>query len=347
MKIGKELNYLINLEKRKDAKQRIIKVYEALLFKKGNSSNWFDCPSSYLKKVSGQYNKVTKLLLEHKIIDFQSINYDHSDIFNQRRKKYYNTEKGICMRYKFLIDVEEGEEYEFEIPKNLYEDEKWFLKTRYSLLQLNFSIDDLLIKRDNFSRRLHTNITGSINGSISYKDLLSGGEYYVIDSKTSQPRLLWMTMKEIGINDKNLNYIFENGLDFYDYIIERIEALKTRDEAKELFTSWINGTGYIDVDKVAIRDIFNVANVFIRNYKTKSYKDVCRLLQSKEANIFIDDLLNNSPVDFTLSVHDSLIVKKEDKEVMLQYCMDRQPNLIFNCEEIKKNKKIVKGAQHF
>lgn len=335
MKIGKELNYLISLEKRKDAKQRIIKVYEALLYKRNNSKSWFDCPSTYLKKVSGQYNKAIKLLLDHKIIDFQSLNYDDSDLFNQRRKKYYNTEKGICMRYRFLIDTEQGEEYDFKVPTNLYDNEKWFQKTRYSLLQLNFQPNELLIKRDNFSRRLHTNITGSIDGSISYKDLLSGGDYYVIDSKTSQPRLLWIIMNEIGLNDKNLNYIFENGLDFYDYIIERIETLNTRDEAKELFTSWINGTGYIDSDKVAIRDIFSVANTFIRNYKTKSYKDVCKLLQNKEANIFIDDLLNNSPVEFTLSVHDSLIVKKEDKDIVLDYCRKRQPNLIFNCEEIK------------
>ena len=336
MKIGKELNYLINLQKRKDAKDRIIKVYESLLYKKGNNRVWFDCPSAYLIKVSPRYNKVTKLLLEHKIIDFQSLNYDESDIFNPRRKKYYNTEKGICMRYRFLIDTEEGEEYDFEVPNNLYDDEKWFQRTRYSLLQLNFSPSELLIKRDNFSRRLHTNITGSIDGSISYRDLLSGGDYYVIDSKTSQPRLLWMIMNEAGLNDKNLNYIFDNGLDFYDYIIERIDTLKTRDEAKELFTSWINGTGYIDSDKVAIRDIFSVTNTYIRNYKTQSYKDVCKLLQNKEANIFIDDLLNNSPVEFTLSVHDSLIVKKEDKDIVLDYCKKKQPNLIFSCEEIKR-----------
>jgi len=338
MKIGKELDYLINLEKRKDAKDRIRKVYEALLYKKGNNKGWFDCPSAYLVKISPRYNKVTKLLLEHKIIEFQSLNYDESDIFNQRRKKYYNTEKGICMRYRFLIDIEEGYEYEFNVPTNLYDNEKWFLRTRYSLLQLNFSPNELLIKRDNFSRRLHTNITGSINGSMSYKDLLAGGDYYAIDAKTSQPRLLWMTMNEVGLVDKNLNYIFDNGLDFYDYIIQRIDALNTRDEAKELFTSWINGTGYIDLDKVAIRDIFSVTNMFIRNYKTKSYKDVCKLLQNKEANIFIDDLLNNSPVEFTLSVHDSLIVRKEDKDVMLEYCKSKQPDLIFNCEEIKRKK---------
>lgn len=335
MKIGKELDYLLSLQKRKDARDRILKVYKSLIYKKANNKGWFDCPSKYLKKVSGQYNKVTKLLLEHKIIEFQSFNYDERDLFDIRRKKYYNTQKKICMKYKFLIDIEEGYEYEFNIPTNLYDDEKWYQRTRYSLLQLNFTPDELIIKRDNFSRRLHTNITGSINGSISYKDLLSGGDYYVIDSKTSQPRLLWIILNEIGLNDENLNYIFDNGLDFYDFLIDRIEVLKTRDDAKELFTSWINGTGYLSTEKCQIRDIFPVVNTFIKNYKTPSYKNVCKLLQNKEANIFIDDLLNNSPVNFTLSVHDSLIVKKEDKDIILDYCCNKYPNLVFTCCEIK------------
>ena len=77
--------------------------------------------------------------------------------------------------------------------------------------------------------------------------------------------------------DDKLNEIFDNGLDFYDYIIARIPALTDRDDAKELFTSWINGTGYLDVDKTSIRDIFSTANTFLRKYKTNNYKNVCVL----------------------------------------------------------------------
>jgi hypothetical protein len=209
------------------------------------------------------------------------------------------------------------------------------MKTRYSLLQLGFQPDELLIKRDNFSRRLHTNITGFIPEARTYKELMCGGDYYVVDSKTSQPRLLWLTLTETGLQDEKLNDIFNNGLDFYDYIIQRIPALIDRDDAKELFTSWINGTGYLDADKSSIRDIFPVANMFLRKYKTASYKDACRLLQYKEATIFIDDLLNNVPVDFCLSVHDSLLIRKEDAEKVLEYCKLKRPELVFTIEEIK------------
>ena len=337
MIIPKELHYLLNLQKRKDAKNKIKKVYNALLYKRGNNKNYFDCPSSYLKKVSGQYNSVTKLLLEHKIIDFQSFNYDEKDLFNIRRKKYYNTETGNCIRYKFLIDTEDGYEDNLNLNfNNLYDNEKWYMKTRYSLLQLGFQPDELNIKRDNFSRRLHTNITGNIGDGGSYRDLLFGGEYWTIDAKTCQPRLLWLHLKDIGLQDDKLNEIFEGGLDFYDYIIKRIPAINNRDEAKELFTSWVNGTGYLDGDKTSIRDIFSTANTFLRKYKTNNYKNVCRLLQYKEASIFIDDLLNNVPVDFCLTIHDSLVVKKNDLELVYNWCIEKYPELIFDKEEISR-----------
>jgi hypothetical protein len=336
MKIGKELDYILQQQKRKDAKERILKVYSALLFKKGESKNYFSCPSAYLVKVSPRYNKVIDLLLSHKIIEYQSYNVDDRDLFNQRRKKYYNTENGTCIRYKFLIDVESGYDYDLNIDySSLYDKEKWYMKTRYSLLQLGFQPDELLIKRDNFSRRLHTNITGFIPEARTYKELMNGGDYYAIDSKTSQPRLLWIILTEMGLQDDKLNEIFNNGLDFYDYIIERIPVLTDRDDAKELFTSWINGTGYLDVDKSSIRDIFPVANVFLRKYKTASYKNACRLLQYKESTIFIDDLLNEVPVDFCLSVHDSLLVKKEDVDKVLEWCEKRQPELVFTKEVIR------------
>ena len=339
MIIPKELDYLLSLQKRKDAKERIKKVYNAILYKRGKSKGYFDCPSSYLKKVSGQYNSVTKLLLEHKIIDFQSFNFDDKDLFNIRRKKYYNTENGNCIRYKFLIDTEDGYEDNIDIDySNLYNNEKWYMKTRYSLLQLGFQPDDLHIKRDNFSRRLHTNITGNIGDGYSYKDILSGGNYWTIDAKTCQPRLLWLHLKEIGLQDDKLNEIFDNGLDFYDYIIARIPALTDRDDAKELFTSWINGTGYLDVDKTSIRDIFSTANTFLRKYKTNNYKNVCRLLQYKEASIFIDDLLNNIPVDFCLTIHDSLVIRKEDVDKVYEFCRDKYSELVFVKEEIKRKK---------
>ena len=146
MKIPIELEKILNLQKRKDAKHRIIKVYDALLYKRGKTKGYFQCPSAYLKKISPRYNKVMKLLLDSKIIDYQSFNEEQIDIFNARRKKFYNTENGTCIRYKFIIDTETGYEYDYTRRNtNLYDKEKWYIKTRRSLLQLGFGPEEIHI----------------------------------------------------------------------------------------------------------------------------------------------------------------------------------------------------------
>jgi hypothetical protein len=91
------------------------------------------------------------LLLDHKIIDFYSKNTEEkwNNVFEPctiRRKKYYHTDNGQCSKYKFLINVEEGYEFEFEQDYNcVYDNEKWYQKTRYSLLQLNFGSEEINI----------------------------------------------------------------------------------------------------------------------------------------------------------------------------------------------------------
>lgn len=334
MIIPKELDYLLATQKRKDKRQRTIKIYSALLYKRGKNDGYFQCPSAYLEKVSGRYYETMKEFIKHGIITYQSFNLDESDLFSTRRKKYYNTKNGTCMRYKFLIDIEDGREIDDYDYTELYEGERWHGITRKSLLDLGYT--DIKIKRDNFSRRLHTNITGNIGEGYSYKDLLSGGDYWTIDAKTCQPRLLWLYLQEIGLQDKNLNYIFENNIDFYDFIIEKIEALENRDDAKELFVSWINGNGYMDAEKAIIKDIFPQTNYFMRNFKKRDYKNICRLLQYREATIFIDDILNNIPLDFALTVHDSIIVKKEDVEKAYDWITERHPKIKFEASEIKR-----------
>lgn len=362
MKIPKELDYLLSTQKRKDAKERIKKTYQALLYKKGKQKGYFSCPSAYLEKASSRYYKAIALMLEHGIIEYQSFNIEQTDLFESRRKKYYNTENGTCMRYRFLIDTEEGREEEVDVDfSSLYDGEKWFMKTRYSLLQLGFPIDGLMIKRDNFSRRLHTNITGNIGDGMSYKDLLSGGEYYSIDAKTCHPRLIWLMLKSMHQEDQNLSYVFDNDIDFYDYILENAPSIARKDReaiqamresgaeiseehvrktersaAKEAFMSWINGTGYMDEDVRPLTRLFPIANAYVRGFKSNSYKDMARMLQYRESKIFIDELLSDIPIEFCLTVHDSLIVRKEDADKALRFCQERHPEMKFSMSAIER-----------
>jgi hypothetical protein len=121
----------------------------------------------------------------------------------------------------------------------------------------------------------------------------------------------------------------------YVYDEKHIKSVE-RQIAKEAFMSWVNGTGYVDEDIRPLTRLFPIANNYIRGYKSLHYKEMCRLLQYRETKIFIDDLLNNIPLDFCLTVHDSLIVKKEDVQLALQYCQEKYSELVFIAEEIKR-----------
>lgn len=339
--IPKELEYVLSTQKDKRVRDRTIKIYNALIYKRGDKKGFFDVPSKYLESINTRYYKAIKVLVENGIIDFKKeITYEYNTLFDtiKRERKIYNADKGICMKYKFLINTMVGEEIDFNINvNNLYKNKRWFNLTKKSLIELGL---EPRISRDNFSRRLHTNVTGSLSlktgdgGEInSYKDYCKG--YYTIDGVTSQPRLLWMLMKEKEISDKNLDYIFDNDLDFYDYLQKNIPNILDRDTAKDAFGEWINGKGYMNEDYEKIKTLFPVVTMMMRNFKSNSYKDICKLLQYKESSIWINDLLENCPTDFALSVHDSLIVKEEDVDKVLLYCKNKYPNLKFKKEIIK------------
>ena len=104
------------------------------------------------------------------------------------------------MKYRFLIDIENGNEIEVDMVNN--KSKKWYKITEKTLTALGY--DNIKISRDSFGRRVHHNLTQI------YKEELAGKGFCVIDAKCSQPRLLYLMMKERGIVDERYNSIFDN-----------------------------------------------------------------------------------------------------------------------------------------
>ena len=105
------------------------KVYAGLLKmnKRKNSHGYFPCPSTYLESINKRYNRTLKALIESGIIKpFTRPMQDPDDIFKSIEKKFYNVNKGICLKYTFLIDVSKGriEEIDFDNKRKF----KWFNK---------------------------------------------------------------------------------------------------------------------------------------------------------------------------------------------------------------------------
>lgn len=328
IKIPNDVKQAINeMPFNKSVKNNALKIYAALYQKSHlkNSHGYFPVASTYLQSINKRYNRILTYFIDKKIIDFYKKAYqDENDIFNTIWRKSYNKELGICAKYKFLINIETGDEINVDLVSN--RTMKWWSIIEDSLIEVGLPVR---ISRCDFGRRVHH------SGIVNYKQDFIG--YYMIDSVCSQPRLLYLLLKEKNIIDPNFNEIFENEKDFYNEsaTLIGIEGTKQerRDEMKDLFMQWINGNGY--VKNRNIHEVYPIVSSYLRSQKKGNYKNICSQLQRIESKIWIDDLLTNIPADFAIPVHDCLIVKEKDVDRVLNYCMKKYPELRFKKEIIK------------
>jgi hypothetical protein len=306
----------------KTVKKNALKIYAALyiLSSRKNKFGYFPVPSVYLMSVNKRYFRIIDYFEEKKLIRaWTRPVIDEDNVFNVIDKKYYNVDRGICMRYKFLIETD-GFNIDVDMMTNKHF--RWYELIQESLLNIGY--EDVKITRDGFGRRVHHSAIRE------YKNELIG--YWTIDAIASQPRLLYLDMREKGIVDTRYNEIFENEEDFY-LEIENALNLSDRQSAKDLFMFWVNSRGY--VPNFDIHKLFPVASKYIKSYKSGDYKNMGSHLQRTESKIWIDDILNNIPTDWALPVHDCVIVKEEDADRVLNWCERRWSDLKFKKEIIK------------
>lgn len=309
--------------KRKDVRVGAYKIVLALLRmnERRNEFGWFDVPSRYLSSINKRYKRtIDKLIAEGILIYYTRPQTSENDIFSTIQKKYYNTTLGVCMKYKFLIDTEVGQEWDF-CPDNPNR-KRWYDIIKTSLISLGY---EPTISRDTFGRRVHH------PAIYDYKDNLKGRGFSIIDAECSQPRLLYLIMKEKNIIDTAYFSTFESGYDFYNVLIDLLNLEGGRKEAKDLFMYW---TGGKSVFGSKIWKLYPGATNFIKTLKCRSYKNAAAFLQREEAKIWIDDLLENIPCDFALPIHDALIVKGADVALVLDYCRKKYPEINFHSKEL-------------
>lgn len=323
VEINDKIKGIINdMPYNKTVKNNAVKIYAALylMSRRKNKFGYFPVPSEYLSSINKRYNRIIYHFEKVGMIKPYTRSFqDEKDIFNTIQKKYYDVNKGICMKYKFLISTD-GDEINVDMITNKHF--RWYEIIQDSLLEYGY--EDVKIKRDTFGRRVHH------SAILNYKDDFKG--YWTVDAISSQPRLLWLDMKEKGIKDTNYDDIFNNDKDFYLEIQHKLN-IKDRDDAKELFMFWVNSSGY--VPNFDIHKLFPVASQYIKSYKKGDYRNMASHLQRVESKIWIDDILNNIPANWALPIHDSIIVKPEDVDVVFNYIKSKYPNLSIKKEIIK------------
>lgn len=323
IEINSKIKSIINdMPYNKTVKNNAVKIYAALylMSRRKNKFGYFPVPSDYLVSINKRYSRIVKHFEEVGMIKaYTRPVQDKNDIFNIIHKKHYDVNKGICMKYKFLISTD-GDMLDVDMTTNRYF--RWYDIIQNSLLEFGF--EDIKIKRDTFGRRVHHSAIQN------YKEDFKG--YWTIDASSSQPRLLYLDMKEKGIIDPSYNEIFENDKDFYLEIQHKLN-IKDRSDAKDLFMFWINSSGYVPNFNIHI--LFPVVSKYIKDYKSGNYKNMASHLQRIESKIWIDDILNNIPTNWALPIHDSVIVKEEDVDAIFNYIKSKYPELKLKKEKIK------------
>lgn len=284
-----------------------------------DKNGFFPLPSKYLQSVNRRYHTIIDAFVANGIIDYEHY-YDFHPITLERvKRRRYNVEKGICMRYKFLIDIEIGQVKEIEFENN--RSCRWFEIIKQSLKELGY---DYKVSRVAFGRRVYYGLIQN------YKNELKNRGLCLIDAKASQPKLLLLELRKNKIEDLNYEEAFEN--DFYNYLVDKLK-LKSREEAKEIFMYFLNGNGYVPNSEIYY--LFPKASFFLKSLKKDNYKNSSHNFQKIESKIWIDDLLNNIPVDFALPIHDCLIVKEEEAGLVLEYCREKYPEIDFVISHLK------------
>ena len=192
IEINQKIKELINkMPFNKTVKNNALKIYGALylLSKRQNKFGYFPVPSEYLKSINLRYFKIMDYFEETGLIKaYTRPHQDKDDIFKVVNKKYYDVGKKICMKYKFLLPIT-GESIDICLKTNRHF--RWYEIIQDSLIE--FGYEDIKITRDTFGRRVHHSAIRD------YKKDFQG--YWTIDSVASQPRLLYLDMKNKGIID--------------------------------------------------------------------------------------------------------------------------------------------------
>ncbi len=271
-------------------------------------------PSSLLKRVgNGSYKPSIAKLKELGIIDTY-----RTDTCTVRDS--YSDWKHVSIKYR-TKDLDVKMPFSDRIKRR--KDQAWWRKTVNMLKYMGVPTEQIRIFRDKFANRVYHNVTQC------YKFILEDfiDELCQIDMKCCQPTLLYYLLKEKGIIDEHYNEIFEEGKDFYNVLMNKFK-LESREEAKKLFMNWAFGGPHFKHSE-EITTYFRRVNDFMKCIKKDGLNNFARLLTSKEVKLFIRGILSNIPLTHCLTIHDSIIIHRKEKDIALKWLRDHYPGFQF------------------
>lgn len=273
----------------------------------------------------------------------------NDDIFRNKIKRYRNSDKVLIKKYKLkfvdmfddsvkdLIDTEVKEklvsdlfnvkiEYDraiFYLNSVKYHDYDIYNRNIYSVECINNK--HIFYHFDSYGR-MHTNYT--ILKSFIRKNclLIDGEETCELDINNSQPLFLtkliadskskWVNLDEFEL----FKQLTING-NYYQYMMDMLGETNKK-KIKEMTYKVLFGRniGHSKIDK-AFKSIFPTIHNFIKLYKKEhdDYKILAYDLQKAESNLIfnkiIKRIINTYPHIKMITIHDSIVIPKKDREL--------------------------------
>ena len=309
-KYGYLYNYYINYLK---DNKLIIMVQD---YKKGRNARIYSLHESILYNTISRYQNEDSVLIKKYIDKVSFYENDSNNLILPHIKQ-----KLVSDLYSVQIQFDRAIFYLDSVQKN---DIDIYNRNRYSVESINSK--HIFYHFDSFGR-LHTNFT-ILKGFIRKNCLLIDGEETAeIDICNSQPLFLTKLIKDSGTHwvHKDEYELFKSltlGGIYYQYLIDQL-GLEDKSEAKQMTYKVFFGRNQknSNADR-QFESIFPTIHNFIKLYKKEfeDYKVLAYDLQKSESNLIFNQIINTlmmvHPEIKLITVHDSLIVPRSQKEIV-------------------------------
>lgn len=246
--------------------------------------------------------------------------------------KVYNVAKGKTYYTTLTNALKDAKEQSANVIQ--YKDKFFIDEVEYFLLRKQRSVaisywkafDKLCSKviyanRNATNNRLDTNLTSL--PKILFNKIVEENGLVEIDLKNSQYAILadlLVENKVIGEDVEIFKEMASNGI-LYEYVQKHL-GYAERSEAKMTMMEIIfSKHGYNSSTKSKLKELFPNVVAFCDGYKKENGDSrLAILLQNREADIFIDTIYHQLQKQgvYVLTKHDSIIVKQEDKSVVVK-----------------------------
>ncbi|MDB0601779.1 hypothetical protein PL373_11585 [Tenacibaculum maritimum] len=276
-----------------------------------------------------------KILITSKNKSYLTSSYNEDSSFINNATKHIK-KMGSHFRKNFKIDTEKAIEFtthqylsNLNIANNEEEKIKAYNKyaSRISSIKAiggGKNLKSIYFNRNKTNGRIDTNLT-NLSGDL--RQFITGYDDMVyLDLKNSQPVLFNILLKDYLINAtedlkkeiKQYINLTING-NWYEHL-QKLYGI-SRKESKDLWMkiAYSKNKSYLE-DKKVFKEAYPNVYKIISSYKTKKHAEFAVKLQQIESDIFIDKicrkLVEKEVIPFT--IHDALIIRKEDKEITLE-----------------------------